>query len=45
MKFMSHTVENKLAQYKQILLNHVSKPEDIQYPKQLLGRRRHGRLY
>jgi hypothetical protein len=28
-------VENKLAQYKQKLLNHVSRMEDITYTKQL----------
>jgi hypothetical protein len=30
------TVEKKLAQYKQNWLNHISKMEDVRYPKQLL---------
>jgi hypothetical protein len=29
-------IKKKLAQYKQKLLNHVSRMEDIRYPKQLL---------
>jgi len=42
-------VKNKLAQYKQKWLNHVSRVEDIRYQKQILdyrpiGRRRPERL-
>jgi len=32
-------LENKLAQYKQKELNHVSRMEDIRYPKELLDYR------
>jgi hypothetical protein len=32
----SYTVELKLAQYKQELINHVSRTEDIRYPKEII---------
>jgi len=38
-KLKADPVENKLPQYKQKLLNHVSRLEDIRCPKQLLDYR------
>jgi len=48
LELKADSVEKKLAQYKQELLNHISSEEDIRYPKLLLnywpvGKRRPGR--
>jgi hypothetical protein len=42
-EFKKHSFEKKVAQYKQNLLNHVSRMEDIRYTKHLLDCRPVGR--
>jgi iron-sulfur cluster repair protein YtfE (RIC family) len=37
LELKADSVEKKLAQYKQELLNHISSEEDIRYPKLLLN--------